>query len=245
MVTTMSTAAGASLVAHGLHYAMVLAGLWGLGALLLPHVLDRSAGRAAAIVPRDEHDVRVAALRATVSAGALTTLRTAAPVAPPAPARRRPVSALGVPLALVGSATAAGVHAAVAPPHLRESVLAGAFFLAVALAQVAWTAALLRRPSVGLLHVGVAANAALIVLWAVTRTVGLPLGLLPTPHPLGAWDLACAVWEAAVVVSCLHVLRAGVPTRFPGWFAWHASSRAAVGAAATSLVLLTLSGAHS
>ncbi len=53
-MTAMSTAVGASLLAHGLHYAMVLLGLWGLAALLVPHALDRlQATRPAAY---DDHD---------------------------------------------------------------------------------------------------------------------------------------------------------------------------------------------
>ena len=244
-MTTLATAVGASLLAHGLHYAMVLAGLWGLGALLLPHALDRYAGAADSQSP---HDVRVSALRATAAAGTLSsptapyderTSPSAGPVRPPVAA------AFGLPLALVGSATAAGIHAAVAPPHLRESPLFGAFFLVVALAQVAWTATLLHRPSVSLLHLGVLLNLALVALWLVTRTLGLPFGLLPTAHPVGGWDVACVVWETAVASSCLHTLRNGVPAWFPGWFSWHPSSRAAVGAAAVSLVLLTVLGAHS
>ncbi|CAN5362278.1 hypothetical protein BH11ACT8_BH11ACT8_32170 [soil metagenome] len=243
-MTTLSTAVGASLLAHGLHYAMVLVGLWGLGALLLPHVLDRGSSTMA-WRPSTAHDARVAALRATVAAGGLGRPIEQPVVEEPLPERPEPASARGLPLALVGSATAAGIHAAVAPPHLRDSALFGFFFLAVALAQLAWTAALLQRPHADLLRVGVALNVALIGLWLVTRTVGLPFGLLPERHPVGGWDVACVVWEATVILCCVHALRREVPARLPGWFDWHPSSRAAVGAAAMSLVLLTLCGAHS
>ncbi|MGA8256031.1 MAG: hypothetical protein WB767_05580, partial [Nocardioides sp.] len=65
----MSTVVGASMFAHGLHYAMVLLGLWGLAALLLPHVLDRLTHATGTPAPRDEHDLRVAALRTAVTAG--------------------------------------------------------------------------------------------------------------------------------------------------------------------------------
>jgi hypothetical protein len=45
------------------------------------------------------------------------------------------------------------------------------------------------------------------VLWAITRTVGLPFGLLPTPEPIGALDLCCGGWEAVVVLTGVQLLR--------------------------------------
>jgi len=245
-VTSMSTVVGVSMLAHGLHYAMVLLGLWGLAALLLPHTLDRlvpgpSNGRHS---PRDEHEVRVAALRTAVASGSpgIPTVALGAPGVQEAGRRD-----LAAPLLVVASTAAAGIHAAVAPAHLREQVLFGAFFMLVACAQVAWSAALLHQPQRAVLVAGVVGNSALLALWLVTRIVGLPFGLMPDPHPLGGWDLVCAAWEVTVVVTCVRLLRAradDVPG-CPGWFDWHPAARAATGAAAVTLVLLTLIGAHS
>jgi hypothetical protein len=237
----MSTAVGANLVAHGLHYAMVLAGLWGLAALLLPHTLDRVARTSR--LPDDDHSRRVSALRVAVASGSPGI----PVVASPAPAGRthpRPRPTPGVPLALVATATAAGIHAAVAPAHLAEDPLTGAFFLAVAAGQLAWALAAAGRPTRALMGGGIALQLALVALWAVTRTVGLPFGLLPEPHPVGGWDLACVAWQLVAVVGCARAVAVGVPTRCPGWFSWHPLARAAVGAAASTLVLLTVTGAH-
>ncbi|HET9420671.1 MAG TPA: hypothetical protein VFO49_06010 [Nocardioides sp.] len=112
-MTAMSTATGASLLAHGVHYAMVAAGPLGLAALLLPQALHRAAVAA----PRDAHEARVLELRRRAAAGALTD---------PSSWRLRSVAfrqtdrtaALIVPMALVGSTTAAGAHAAVTPLQL-------------------------------------------------------------------------------------------------------------------------------
>ncbi len=244
-VTAMSTAVGASLLAHGLHYAMVLAGLWGLAALLLPHALDRLAVPGSRPAPT-AHDQRVAALRAAVASGApgIPTLTVAPPVEPEPTA----TPAFSVPLALVSSTAAAGIHAAVVPPHLRGEVAAGAFLLAAAVVQLAWAAAA-QRPTARLLATGVAVNLGLVAVWLVSRTTGLPfagaLGIDAGRHPVGAWDLTCVAFELLAVAACWRVLRDGVPARCPGWFDWHPTSRAAVGAAAVSLVLLTLAGAHS
>lgn len=263
-MTATSTAVGADLVvAHGLHVAMVLAGLWGLAALLLPHVLTRCsltldpAADHTADQP-DDHATRVAALRVAVGSGGASDTRPAAPVDTPATgsAGPRPAplasnaapAALGLPLAVVATATAAGIHAAVAPPHLREGLTTGLFLLAVAALQLAWAAAA-TRPTPRLLRTGVALHLSLVALWLLTRTTGLPAALATVvpdvdlaAHPVGAWDLACVAWQLAAAAACVATLRRGVPDRCPGWFAWPPSSRAAVGAAATGLVLLSTSG---
>lgn len=248
-MTAMSAAVGASVLAHGLHYAMVLAGLWGLAALLLPHTLTRLLGSTPA---PDEHARRVADLRAAVAVGApgiaVPPLAPAQPAVPATP----PEAGTALPLAVVATAAAAGIHAAVAPPHLREWVVSGAFFLVVALAQLAWTVAA-QHPSVRVLRVGVALNLGLVGLWVVTRTVGLPVGPLAEPHPVGAWDVVCVGWELLAAAACLRALhdtgpdraRAEEPASLPGWFEWRPVARAAVGAAAVSLALLTVMGGHS
>ncbi len=76
----MSTVVGASVLAHGLHAAMVLLGLWGLGALLLPQAREHRARRsprrtAPAAACLDEHARRVTALRVAAASGTLATLR--------------------------------------------------------------------------------------------------------------------------------------------------------------------------
>lgn len=250
-MTVLSTASGAALLAHGLHYAMVLLGLWGLAALLLPHALDRFSPTAPRPGPRDAHDLRVAALREAVATGTLGTPGGIAPgttagldAAPSAPRADRGAT-LVLPLVLVGTATAAGIHAAVAPPHLRDSLLQGAFFLVVALAQAGIAAGLLLRPTVEQLRLAVVLDVAVLLVWLVSRLVGLPFGILPEAHPLGGWDVVCSGWELLVVVGSVHLLTHGVPRRLPGWFSWHTAARASVGVAAVSLTLLTLVGAHS
>jgi hypothetical protein len=74
------------------------------------------------------------------------------------------------------SAGAATIHFAVIAQHFEEYWLFGAFFVGVALLQLAWGAA--RRPSpVAPPHLaGAAGNAVLAATWLVSRTMGLPLG---------------------------------------------------------------------
>ena len=121
----------------------------------------------------------------------------------------------------------------------------GLFFLLVAAAQVVWVAQAATRPTRRTLGLGIALNLALIAVWAVTRTWGLPLGLMPEPEPVGGWDLASVLWQLTSIAACTQALRDGLPTFVPGWFAWHPTTRAAVGASAVAVVLLTSIGAHS
>jgi hypothetical protein len=141
-----------------------------------------------------------------------------------------------VPVALVSSAAAAGVHAAVGPQHFEEGALFGLFFVGSALLQLLWAGLVTVHRSKGLLVLGALGNLAVIGLWAVTRTVGLPFGLMPTPEAVGPWDVVCGLWELAVVASCL-VLRRSAHThgQVAPWRDWH---RAAQMYAAGSLVLL-------
>src|SRR5215831_19475833 len=68
------------------------------------------------------------------------------------------------------------IHLAVAPPHLREYVPFGVFFLAVGSAQIVLAVELAVRPTRRLALLVAASNALLIGLWILSRTIGLPLG---------------------------------------------------------------------
>ncbi|MEY2403746.1 MAG: hypothetical protein QOD38_1297, partial [Acidimicrobiaceae bacterium] len=92
--------------------------------------------------------------------------------------RRRALTRLSAAMrtAMVLSAGAAVVHVAVCPEHVREAALYGAFFAAAASAQLGWAAGALLKRWAWLPVVGLVGNVAMIGLWAVTRTVGVPLG---------------------------------------------------------------------
>ena len=69
----------------------------------------------------------------------------------------------------LAAALAAGIHAAVVPEHLTESLLIGGFFLVVALGQLGLAAALQRRPPV------------LVVVGAIWAHVGPALAVRRQP----------------------------------------------------------------
>lgn len=191
------------LLTHGLHLLLPVLGLVGVGALLHPRLHQTLLSRGPAnrrSATEAEHDERIAALRAKVSTGQLTT----PPVLESTMSRGRSLRdpSLWRVMAVSSSGAAAYVHAALFPHHLREGVLLGAFFLLSAAAQAVWAYLLARGVTSRLLLVGILGNLGCIALWATTRTVGLPFGLVPGPEGVGAWDLSCVVWEGAVVLTC-------------------------------------------
>ena len=105
-------------------------------------------------------------------------------------------------LTLAGLSTvAAAIHAWVVPEHYEEYPLFGLFFAVVGIAQAAWAAAVLRRPT-PLLHVaGIALSTGLLALWALSRTAGVPLGPEAwEAEPAALLDVAAGVAELAVIV---------------------------------------------
>lgn len=231
--------------AHGIHYAVLGAGVLGVVALLVPRFLSAPDD-----APSDEREARVHALRNSLAQRESATTFDPHQAAPPLGSLPR-VPALTaaqrilLPLAVVSSAAAAGVHAAVGPAHLRESLLFGAFFIGSALLQLLWSGLAAVHGSRRLLVVGAVGNLAVIGLWAITRTLGLPFGLLPGPEAVGPWDLACAGWELVVVGSCIAMLRSRqpVPTRLPDWRHWHPALPTYVAASVLLLIALSVTGA--
>jgi hypothetical protein len=63
------------------------------------------------------------------------------------------------------------------------------------------------RPNRTLLLVGAVGNAATIVLWTLTRTVGLPVGPQPWhPEAIGPLDLISTLLELAIVLCAATLL---------------------------------------
>lgn len=115
---------------------------------------------------------------------------------------------------LVAGSLSAGVHAGLAPEHLREWAPLGAAFIAAAVILSAAVAACAIRPAsprpaqaLALLLAG------MIAAYAATRLFALP-PLDPTREPLDALGLTTTAIEAAGVLLALRVSRRS-PTRTP------------------------------
>lgn len=109
---------------------------------------------------------------------------------------------------VVFSAAAGFVHAVVTPHHFREDLVVGLFTLAVTLGQMAVVVAGLHRPSRGLWRTAIAGNAAVLAIWGLSRTAGLPVGPEPwAAEELGFLDLTCSAYEVALVACCVKLAR--------------------------------------
>ena len=106
------------------------------------------------------------------------------------------------------SAGAAVIHAVVCPEHFREFVAFGVFFLVVAAAlQGVWAVAVVLRPTRRLLMVGAAGNAVVVLVWAVSRTAGLPIGPeVWHPEAISALDVVATLLEAGLVLGASILL---------------------------------------
>ncbi len=106
------------------------------------------------------------------------------------------------------AALAALIHVWVMPEHFREWWGYGAFFLVAALAQVVYVPLLLRWPNRTILLLGVGGNLAIILLYLLTRTMGIPFF---GPHAgevegVGFSDLCATASELGIAVVLGEVL---------------------------------------
>jgi hypothetical protein len=113
---------------------------------------------------------------------------------------------------------AALIHLAVVGPHLAESGLYAAFFVSAAVAQLIAAMALTMTRNRRWLMAIALGNALIIVVWAVSRTVGLPIG--PTPgvaESVSVPDVLATVAEVAIVTLSVALVRIRHPLSMRRW----------------------------
>lgn len=117
----------------------------------------------------------------------------------------RPRASEAVALATaVGSGVAAAIHTGAIGSHLEESRLFAAAFAAMAVAQGGWMALVLVKPSRRGYLVGGGLNGGVILIWLLSRTVGLPVGPHPgVAEPVGAMDATATLAELVAVLGSL------------------------------------------
>jgi hypothetical protein len=90
------------------------------------------------------------------------------------------------------------IHAVLAPEHFHESWLHGAFFVTAAVAQFAWAGVAFRNRSRRVLLIGAIGSCAIVGIWMLSRTVGVPLTLTEWQRePVESIDLLTSVDELA------------------------------------------------
>jgi hypothetical protein len=112
---------------------------------------------------------------------------------------------------------AAAIHLSVAPDHLAESLPIGLFSILLSVGQTGLAIATVLTPSRKLFAGATAATLAVLAIWALSRTTGLPIGPTPwKPEPAGFADVTSGLLEAvsAVLFTVLAVRRPRpLPTR--------------------------------
>jgi len=113
------------------------------------------------------------------------------------------------------SLLAALIHLWVTPEHFEEWWGYGTFFLIVTGGQAAYALTLLRWSGRPLLLVGVGGNLAIVILWLVTRTSGIPLF---GPHAgdieeVGGLDLVCTLAEIGIAALLGMLALKGLSTQ--------------------------------
>src|SRR5262245_10623800 len=103
---------------------------------------------------------------------------------------------------------AGAIHLAVMPQHFQGYPPSGAFFLLSGLAQVGLAAALFFSTQRLIAIVGAAGNLAIVALWAVSRTIGLPIGDDPWhPETVGVADAAATILELMAAANLVRLAR--------------------------------------
>jgi hypothetical protein len=110
------------------------------------------------------------------------------------------------------SLLAALTHLWVMPEHFEEWWGYGTFFLVAAAAQVLYVPLLVRWPNRSVLFLGIGGNSAIVLLYLLTRVVGIPL------FGPGAWeiegvgiiDLCATMSEVAMVVALGALVLMGI-----------------------------------
>ena len=114
---------------------------------------------------------------------------------------------------LVGSAV---IHAAVVPEHRAEWASAGSFFILLTVAELAVAGLLLLTVRPGALLAAAAVSAGPLLLWAWSRTTGLPFGPeAGLPEAVGLADVAACLLEVVTLTLALALLRESTWTRRP------------------------------
>jgi hypothetical protein len=105
------------------------------------------------------------------------------------------------PLAVL-SLGAAAIHFAVMPEHFAEWWAFGLFFAAIGWFEALWAVGYVTMPTRRVAALGLVVNAGTVLLWAASRTTGLPIGPEPwVPEVIGVPDMMATILELLLVLG--------------------------------------------
>lgn len=112
-----------------------------------------------------------------------------------------------LPVAATASVLAGVIHYMVLPAQLAEWWVYAAFFTLLGMFELVWAALVYTGWDRAVLLTGLLVNLAVLLLWAVTRTIGLPFGPeLGKAEAVGISDLLACAAEAMTVLALLYAL---------------------------------------
>ena len=174
-------------------------------------------------------------------AWAIAALGGRLPVSTPRPAGSRTADRNDDPrtLLVAGLVGSAVIHAAVVPEHLTEWSAAGSFFVLLTVAELAVVGYLMVAPQVQVpaLLAAAAVSAGPLLLWAWSRSSGLPFGPDPgVPEAIGLADIAACLLEVVTLVLAVVLLRRLMGARRGGGYSRHVASIALTAVVAVTVV---------
>ena len=101
------------------------------------------------------------------------------------------------------------IHMVLTPVYFAHWLGYGAFFFLASVGQFSYAAVLaVNPPNRLILWTGIAGNALIIAIWAITRTVGIPFfgPMAGQVEPVGVSDLISKLVESAVIVHLVVLL---------------------------------------
>ena len=114
------------------------------------------------------------------------------------------------PLAIIAAAlslAAAGIHFAVISEHLDRDVLFGLLFFTLGWFQLMWAQVYLVWPRPSVAAVAITVNLGAVLVWVMSRTVGLPIGPHAwLPELIGFPDILAASFEIGIIGLLLPTL---------------------------------------
>lgn len=94
------------------------------------------------------------------------------------------------------------IHLGVMPMHWRHWVLSGIFFIAMAVFQLIWAIVAWSQPTRWVLALGILVNGGAAVLWAMSRTAGLPFGpMAGIPETVDTAGICALLLQCYVVMG--------------------------------------------
>jgi hypothetical protein len=137
------------------------------------------------------------------------------------------------------------IHIQAAISHTSHWWLFGVFFAGLAYAQLGWALVVYRgRHDAWLLEAAIYVSLAVVAIWVLSRTVGLPVGpSAGSAEAVGLPDTVSTLDELAIAALLTRVLRpAGRVGRALGWIRGDHTTRLGMMLGSASVLALTMAG---